>query len=165
MMALLDCFSGYHKIWLHREDEEKTSFITPFDTYCYLRVPKDLRNAGPTFCRMMNAALKGQVSRNVLSYIDDIVVASKKKAAYISDLAETFTNMHEARLKLNLEKCIFGITRGKVLRCLLSTKDIEGNPDKIKSILQMQPPQTKKEIQKLIGRIATPNRFIAKLAE
>jgi hypothetical protein len=73
--------------------------------------------------------------------------------------------MHEARLKLNLEKCIFGITRGKVLRCLLSTKDIEGNPDKIKSILQMQPPQTKKEIQKLIGRIATLNRFIAKLAE
>jgi hypothetical protein len=38
IMALLDCFSGYHQIWLHREDEEKTSFITPFDTYCYLRM-------------------------------------------------------------------------------------------------------------------------------
>jgi hypothetical protein len=37
MMALLDCFSGYHQIWLHTEDEEKTSFITPFGTYCYLR--------------------------------------------------------------------------------------------------------------------------------
>jgi hypothetical protein len=37
--ALLDCFLGYHKIWLRKEDEEKTSFITPFDTYCYLRMP------------------------------------------------------------------------------------------------------------------------------
>jgi hypothetical protein len=47
---------------------------------------------------MMKAALKDQVGRNVLSYVDDIVVASKKGENYISDLAETFANMHEARL-------------------------------------------------------------------
>jgi hypothetical protein len=69
--------------------------------YCYLRMPDGLCNAGPTFCRMMKAALKDQVSRNVLSYVDDIVVASKKKISYISDLPETFANMFEARLKLN----------------------------------------------------------------
>jgi hypothetical protein len=53
------------------------------------------------FCRMMKASLKDQVGRNVLSYVDDIVVASRKKDTYISDLAETFTNMRETRLKLN----------------------------------------------------------------
>jgi hypothetical protein len=42
MMALLDCFLGYHQIWLHRADEEKTSFITPFGIYCYLRMPEGL---------------------------------------------------------------------------------------------------------------------------
>jgi hypothetical protein len=114
---------------------------------------------------MMKATLKDQVGRNVLSYVDDIVVASKKKAAYISDLAETFTNMCEARLKLNPEKCAFGVTRGKVLGCLVSTKGIEANPDNIKAIIQMHPPQTNKEVQKLTGHIAAPNRFIAKLAE
>jgi hypothetical protein len=50
MMALLDCFSSYHHIWFCKEDEEKTSFITPFDTYCYMRMPKGLKNAGPMFC-------------------------------------------------------------------------------------------------------------------
>jgi hypothetical protein len=124
MMALLDCFSGYHQIWLCKEDEEKTSFITPFSTFCYLRMPEDLRSTGPTFCRMTKAARKDQVDRNVLSYVDDIVIASRKKETYISDLAETFTNMREARLKLNLEKCIFRITKGKVLCCLVSTKGI-----------------------------------------
>jgi hypothetical protein len=58
--ALLDCFSGYHQIWLHREDEEKTNFITPFHTYCYLRTLEVLCNAGPTFYIIMNEALKGQ---------------------------------------------------------------------------------------------------------
>jgi hypothetical protein len=128
MMALLDCFSGYYEIWLRREDEEKTSVITAFRIYCYLRMPEGLLNAGQTFCRMTKAALKDQVCRNVLSYVDDIVMASKKKTTYISDLAETFVNMREARLKLNPEKCIFGITRGKVLGCLVSTKGIEANP-------------------------------------
>jgi hypothetical protein len=139
-MALLDCFSGYHQIWLHEEDEEKTSFITPSGTYCYLRMPEGLRNAGSIFCRMMKAALKDQVDRNVLSYVNDIVMVSKKRENYIADLAETFTNMCEAKLKLNPEKCVFGITKGKVLGCLVSTKGIEANPDKIKAITQMQPP-------------------------
>jgi hypothetical protein len=53
-------------------------------TYCYIRIPKGLRNAGPTFCRMMKAVLKDQVGRNIFSYVDDIMVASKKKASYIT---------------------------------------------------------------------------------
>jgi hypothetical protein len=139
MMALF-CFSRYHEIWLRPEDKEKTSFITPFGTYCYLRMPEGLRNAGPSLCRMMKAALKDQVSRNVLSYIDDIVVVSKKKENFIVDLAETFANMREAKLKLNPEKCVFRVTKGKVLGCLVSMKGIEANPNKIRAITQMQPP-------------------------
>jgi hypothetical protein len=79
-----------------------------------MRMPEGLRNACPTFCRMTKAALKDHVGRNVLSYVDDIVVASKKKALYIPDLTETFTNMREVKLKLNPEKCVFRVTRGKV---------------------------------------------------
>jgi hypothetical protein len=150
-MALLDCFLGYHQIWIRKEDEEHTSFITLFGTYCYLRMPEGLSNAGSTFCRMTKAALKDQVGRNMLSYVDDIVVVSKKRENYITDLAETFTNMREARLKLNLEKCVFGITKGKVLGCLVSTKGIEANIDKIKAIIQMQPPQRRKDVLKLTG--------------
>jgi hypothetical protein len=46
-----------------------------------------------------------------LSYVDNTVVASKKNETYISDLAESFTYMSEASLKVNLEKCIFGLQR------------------------------------------------------
>jgi hypothetical protein len=165
MMVLLDHFSCYHQIWLYREDEEKTSFVTSFSTYFYRRMPEGLCNTSSMFCRMTKAALKDQVGKNVLSYVDDIVVARKKKTSYMSDLTETFTNMREARLKLNVEKCVFEVKRGKVLGCLVSMKGIEVNPDKIRAILQMQAPQTRKGVQKLTGWITALNRFIAKLAE
>jgi hypothetical protein len=164
IIALLDYFLGYHQIWLRKEDKEKTSFITPFGTYCYMRMSEGLRNTSPIFYRMMKVALKDQVGWNILLYVDDIVVASKKRASYISDLTENFTNMRKAKLKLNLEKCVFGVTRGRVLGCLVSTKGIEASSDKIKVNLQIQPLQTRKEVQKLTGHIAALNKFNAKMA-
>jgi hypothetical protein len=89
IMSWLGCFSGYHQIWLHKEDEEKTSFTTPSGTYCYRRMPEGLRNASPTFCRMMKAVLKDQVGRNVFSCVDDIVAASKK-ISYIIEFNRNF---------------------------------------------------------------------------
>jgi hypothetical protein len=66
-----------------------------------MRMLERLCNIGPTFCRMTKVVLKDQVGRNILSYIDDIIVPSKKKSSYISNLIETFTNMREDNLKLN----------------------------------------------------------------
>jgi hypothetical protein len=95
-------------------------------------MPECLKNAGPTFCRMMKAILKEQMERNAFAYVDDIVVASRKKETQLQDLAETFPNMCRAQLKLNLEKCVFSVSRGKVLVCLVSVQGIKANPDKNK---------------------------------
>jgi hypothetical protein len=51
MLSLLDMFSGYHQIRVQREDVEKTSFITPFGTFCFVKMPEGLKNAGCTFSR------------------------------------------------------------------------------------------------------------------
>jgi hypothetical protein len=164
-MALLDYFLGYHQIWLHKEDEEKTSFITPFGTYCYLRMSEGLKNASPMFSRMMKAILKEQMKRNIFAYVDDIVVVSRKKETQLQDLAEAFANMQRTQLKLNPDKCVFGVSRGKVLGCLVSVKGIEANPDKINAIVHMKPLGSRKEVSRLTGRIATLNQFVAKIAE
>ena len=80
LMSLLDCFSGYHHIWMRKEDEDKTSFITPFGTYCFVRMPEGLKNAGHSFSRMSLVVLEHQLRRNVLAYVDDIVVTSSIRA-------------------------------------------------------------------------------------
>jgi hypothetical protein len=165
MLSLLDMFSEYHQIRVRKEDEEKTSFITPFETFYFVRMPEGLKNAGCTFLRMIAIVLHPQLRRNILAYVDDIVVKSIKRRDHIGDLAETFVNLKAANLRLNLEKCVFNIHKGKVLGCLASTKGIEANPDKIKALIEMQDPISVKDVQKLTGRVAARNRFIPRAAE
>lgn len=164
LMSLLDFF-GYHQIWMRKEDEEKTSFITPFGTYCFVRMPKGLKNAGQSFNRMTSVVLGPQLRRNILAYVDDIVVTNSKRQNHVADLAETFANFRAANLSLNPEKCVFGVHKGKVLRCLVSTKGIKANPEKIKALIDMEEPQSIRDVQKLTGRIAALNRFIPRSAD
>jgi hypothetical protein len=148
-----------------KEDEEKTSFITPFGTFCFVCMPEGLKNVGSTFTRMTGTVFKPQIGKNIQAYVDDLIVKSSNRAIHVSDLAETFANMRRADLKLNPEKCVFGVTKGKILGCLISAKRIEANPDKIRAIREMEEPKTKKDIQKLNGRVAALNRFISRSAE
>jgi hypothetical protein len=165
VMSLLDCFSGYHQIYMKEEDKASTSFITPFGTYCFIRMPEGLKNAGSTFSRLTKTMLESQVGRNIFTYVDDIVVVSKNKEDHLADLAETFANMRDARLHLNPEKCVFGVRQGKILGYLVSQRGIEANPTKIQVIINMTPPQSTRDVQHLTGRLAALNRFISKSTE
>jgi hypothetical protein len=109
--------------------------------------------------------LSTQIGRSVLTYDDDIIVKSTKQENHIAYLQETFANFRKAGLKLNPEKCVFGVKKGKFLGCLVSTKGIEANPSKIEAILRMEPPKSRKGAQKLTGRLASLNRFISRSAE
>jgi hypothetical protein len=165
VMSLLDCFTGYHQIYMKEEDKASTSFITPFGTYCFIRMLEGLKNAGSTFSRLTKMVLESQVGRNIFTYVDDIVVASKNKEDHLADLAETFANMRDTRLRLNPEKCVFGVRQGNILGYLVSHRGIEVNPTKIQAIINMTPPQSTRDVQRLTGRLADLNRFISKSAE
>jgi len=99
---------------MRKEDELKTSFITPFGAYCYLRMPEGLKNAGGSFSRMTLAVVKGQLGRNILTYVDDIIVKSDKQEHHIEDLKETFQNFRKASLKLNPRELCLCICQRKI---------------------------------------------------
>jgi hypothetical protein len=164
-MSLLEYFSGYHQIFMKEEDKAKTSFITPFGTYYFMRMPEGLKNIGSTFSRLTKSILEKQMGRNIFTYVDDIVVARKNKEYHLLDLIETFASMCEARLCLNPKKCIFGVQQGKILGYLVSHRGIKANPAKIHTIIDMTPPQSTRDVQRLIGRLATLNRFISQAVE
>jgi hypothetical protein len=165
VMSLHDCFYGYHQIYMKEEDKASTSFITPFGAYCFIRMPEGLKNDRSTFSRLTKRVLKSQVGHNIFTYVDDMVVATKNKEDHLVDLAETFANMRDALLRLNLEKCVFGVRQGKILGYLVSHRGIEANPTKIQAIINMAPPQSTRDVQRLTGRLAALNRFISKSAE
>jgi hypothetical protein len=140
LLCFLDAFSGYHQIKMAVKDEEKTAFIMMIGCFCYTCMPFGLKNAGATFQQAIRKCLGSQISRNIEAYIDDIVVKSQSKETLIDDLRETFANLRQVRLKLNPEKCTFGVPSGKLLRYLVSHRGIEANLDKIKAIDEIQAP-------------------------
>jgi hypothetical protein len=146
LMSFLDAYSGYHQIHMNPLDIPKTSFITPFGTFCHLRMPFGLRNAGATFARLVYKVLGKQLGRNVEAYVDDIVVKSRKAFDHAIDLQETFDSLRAAGIKLNPEKCVFGVRAGNLLGFLVSERGIEANPEKIDAIQQMKPPSSVHEV-------------------
>ena len=93
------------------------------------------------------------------------MVKSDKKETHIQDLQETFKNLTKVDLRLNPDKCIFGIKKGKLLGYLVSTSSIEANPKKIAAMMNMKPPASKQQVQKLTSELAALNRFISRSVE
>nr|CAE03810.2 OSJNBa0027H09.10 [Oryza sativa Japonica Group]CAE76081.1 B1340F09.19 [Oryza sativa Japonica Group] len=165
LLSFLDCYSGYHQIRLKESDCLKTSFITPFGAYCYITMPFRLKNAGATYQRMIQRCFSTQIGRNVEAYVDDVVVKTKQKDDLISDLEETFASIRAFRMKLNPEKCTFGVPSGKLLGFMVSHRGIKANPEKVTAILNMKPPSSQKDVQKLTGCMAVLSRFVSRLGE
>jgi hypothetical protein len=128
-------------------------------------MPEGLKNSKGSFSRMTAKVLSTQIGRNVLAYVDDIIVRSTKQEDHILDLQETFANIRKASHKLNPKKCIFEVKKGKFFGCLVSTKGIKANSSKIETILWMEPPKSRKGAQRLVGRLASLNRFISRSTE
>nr|KYP36128.1 Retrovirus-related Pol polyprotein from transposon 17.6 [Cajanus cajan] len=99
--CLVDGASGY----------ELLSFM---DAYSGV-MPFGLKNAGATYQRLMDKVLGNQLGRNVEAYMDDMVVKSKSVNRHFDDLQELFDTIGNYQLKLNPEKCSFGVQAGKFL--------------------------------------------------
>jgi hypothetical protein len=151
LLSFLDAYLGYHQISLAIDDEEKIVFITPFGIFCYTKMAFGLKNGGATYHKYIHITLEPQIGRNVEAYSDDVVVKSKTRRDLLDDLKETFDNLRKYKMMLNTKKCVFGVSSGKLLGYMVSSRGIDTNPKKVEAIKQLQPSQTRKEIQKLVG--------------
>jgi hypothetical protein len=125
LLSFLDCYLGYQQIPLKEEDHIKTSFITPFGAFCYTTMPFKLKSAGATYQRGIQRCLYSQLGRNVEAYLDNAVVKTQEEEELISDLAETFDNLRKFKMKMNPEKCTFGVPSGKLLGYMVSRCGID----------------------------------------
>jgi ribonuclease HI len=164
-LSFLDAYSGYHQIKMKESDQLTTSFITPFGMYCYTTMPFGLRNAGATYQRCMNHVFGEHIGRTVEAYVDDIVVKTRKASDLLSDHEVTFGCLRAKGVKLNPEKCVFGVHRGMLLGFIVSERGIKANPEKIAAITNMGPIKDLKGVQRVMGCLAALIRFISRLGE
>ncbi|CAA0816695.1 Uncharacterized mitochondrial protein AtMg00860, partial [Striga hermonthica] len=164
-LSMMDASQGYHQIPLAPEDQSKVSFVRSKGTYCYVVMPFGLKNAGATYQRLMDRMFRSQIGCNMEVYVDDILVKSRSSTSHVEDLKETFKTLRTYGMKLNPNKCAFGVRAGRFLGYIVTEKGIEVNKDKVQAILDMAPPKNVREVQVLTGRIAGLSRFIARAAE
>jgi hypothetical protein len=151
LLCFLDAYSGYHQIKMKESDQLATSFITPFGMYCYVTMPFGLRNASATYQRSMQHVFGDHIGRTVEAYIEDIVVKTRKADDLVSDLHIAFGYLRANGVKLNPEKCVFGVPRGMLLGCIVSQRGIEANPKKVAALEQMGPIRDLKGSRRCLG--------------
>jgi hypothetical protein len=92
-MSMLDGFSGYNQIMVHPDDQEMTTFTTPWGTFMYAKMPFGLMNAGETFQRDMDIAFVDEKDKFIFIYLDDITVFSYSDDEHIKHLKNVFSEM------------------------------------------------------------------------
>jgi hypothetical protein len=95
------------------------------------------------------------------AYIDDIVVKTRKADDLVNDLRVAFVCLRANRVKVNPEKCVFGVPRGMLLGYIVSQRGIEPNPEKVTTLERMGPIRDIKGVQKVLGCLAAFSRFIS----
>lgn len=83
----------------------------------------------------------------------------------MADLGDVFAILKRHKLRLNAEKCAFGVGSGRFLGYIVTRRGIEADPNQIVAIQNLRPPTRIKEVQRLTGMAAALNRFISKSSE
>jgi hypothetical protein len=109
-------------------------------------MPYGLKNALPTFVRAMHKTFGDLIRDLVEVYVDDIIIKVKSHMSLLDNLALVFDRLRLTRTKLNPNKCVFGVTAGKLLGFLVSYQGIEANPEKIRTIEALWPPARIKDV-------------------
>ena len=164
-ISLLDGFSGFNQILIHLDDQDKTSFTTPWGTFKYVKMPFGLKNAGATFQRAMDIAFAKEIHDFLVIYLDDLTAFSKSDQEHLEHLRQVFLICRKYGISLNPKKSLFGLEEGKLLGHIISKYGIRIDPDRIQAILQLPHPRNIKELQAFLGKINFLRRFIPNLAE
>ena len=132
-------------------DQLATLFITPYGSYCYITMPFGLKNASATYQWCMQQCFTDQIDPldqpdqverpkpTITVYVVDIVVKTAQACDLIANLTATFANLRRFNIKLNPKKCVFGVSKGKLLGYIVSEHGIAANPNKIMTISNMVP--------------------------
>ncbi|GFW89521.1 hypothetical protein TNCV_1514721 [Trichonephila clavipes] len=154
-----DLMSGYHQVNVNPADRDKTTFVCPFGTYRFKRMPFGLKNAPTTFQRLMDIFRRGLP---VLAYLDDVIIMSRTFEQHLADLEAVFKRLIDFKLRANREKCQFSCSRVKYLGGI---EGIEVDHEKTSAILGIPPPKNVKQLQSFLQTCSWYRKFIANFSE
>jgi transposase InsO family protein len=156
----LDIRQAFHKMRIHPDSVELTTFRTRYGAYKYKVLPFGLTNGPATFQRYINDIFFDFLDDFVTAYLDDILIYSEDELEHTAHVRKVIQRLQEAGLQVDIKKCEFSTKRTKYLGFIISTEGIEVDPEKIEVIIAWQIPTTVKGVQSFLGFCNFYRRFI-----
>lgn len=137
LLSFMDGFSGYNQIRINPEDQYKTTFTTPWGTFCYVFMPFGLKNIGATYQWAMTLIFHDFIHKVLEDYVDDILVKSLARETHIENIRLVFERLRLYKMRLNPLKCVFGVDIEKLLGFTVSHWGIKIDTAKIDAIVNV----------------------------
>ncbi|KAI2646810.1 Transposon Tf2-9 polyprotein [Labeo rohita] len=158
----LDASQGFWQIRLDEDSTKYCTFNTLFGRYSFLRMPFGIISASEIFHRAMENIIKGL--EGVRAYIDDIIIWGSSLQEHNRRLTKVLQKIRVSGLKLNKDKCQFGVQELLFLGDKLSSQGIQPDSEKINAILKMKCPTERKGVQRIMGMVNYIGKFILNLS-
>src|SRR6266511_941893 len=156
----IDLASGYWQIEMNEKDREKTAFTCHLGLFEFNVMPFGLKNAPPTFQRMMNEILKDWLDEFVVVYIDDIMIYSKTFEEHLKHIEKILKKLKEVNLMLKLSKCKWGERNIEFLGHVVGNDGLKPDPRKIDKIKNLPIPTTQKGVRSVLGLCGYYRKFV-----
>jgi len=149
--ASLDLLMGYHQVEVREQDRLKTAFITHKGLFVYNVMPFGLCNAPATFQRLMEKILGSRIGRDVLVYLDDVLIYGATPEAVLRSLREVLMALIRAGLKCKSSKCELFTRSIQYLGHVVSADGIRPDQVKLDRIREWPKPSTGSELASFLG--------------
>lgn len=158
--SVLDLKSGYYQIEVDEVDKPKTAFVCPLGFWEFNRMPQGVTNAPSTFQRLMEKCMGDMNLKEVVVFLDDLIVFSKTLEDHEARLTKVLNHLKEYGLKLSPEKCRFFQSSVRYLGHVVSEQGVETDPEKIAALKTWPVPQHLKELKAFLGFCGYYRKFI-----
>ena len=163
--STLDMCSGYWQIEIQESDKPKTAFITKAGLFEHNRMAFGLCNAPATFQRAMQLVLDGLTWKEVLAYLDDVIVLGKSFGDHLNNLRLVFSRFRKYNLKLKPRKCCLFQREVTFLGKVISSDGVSMDPQKVEKVVQWPRPQNPNEVSSFLGFVNYHREHIAGYAK
>ena len=160
----LDLKSGYWQIVVDPADRQKTAFSTRDGLFEFVVMPFGLTAAPATFQRLMDTVLKGLLWKNVMVYLDDIIIYSSTWEAHIQALDDVFRRLRAANLRVSAPKCALGQTEMQYLGHLVTREGILPDEANVQAVMDASAPNTVKDVRSFLGMANYYSQFVSGFA-